>query len=124
MIVFFSVMTLTLSSFFRDPLADVCWTILELNVVGFAASQKTDSVLIHQGKISKVQNDAATIRFRTEQRFQFGLVFSVHSATHCKDHFAVRCPRDLEHLRCARWMFLAPPLPVARIVMAIAVPTA
>jgi hypothetical protein len=28
---------LTLSSFSRDPLADVCWAILELDVVGFAA---------------------------------------------------------------------------------------
>jgi hypothetical protein len=28
---------LTLSSFSRDPLADVCWAILELDVRGFAA---------------------------------------------------------------------------------------
>src|SRR6266436_9013839 len=38
---------LTLASFSRDPLADVCWAILELDVAGFAALKKTDSVLIH-----------------------------------------------------------------------------
>jgi hypothetical protein len=35
-----------LASFSRDPLADVCWAILELDAVGFAALKKTDSVFI------------------------------------------------------------------------------
>jgi hypothetical protein len=34
------------SPFSRDPLADVCWAILERDVVRFAAAKKTDSVLI------------------------------------------------------------------------------
>src|SRR5260370_25533396 len=38
---------LALASFSRDPLAHVSWAILELDVVGFAPSEKTDSVLIH-----------------------------------------------------------------------------
>jgi hypothetical protein len=34
--------------FSRDPLADVCGAILELDAVRFAAPKKTDNVLIHQ----------------------------------------------------------------------------
>src|SRR5258708_10196990 len=35
--------------FSRDPLAYVCWAILERDVVLFAALEKTDRVLIHEG---------------------------------------------------------------------------
>jgi len=31
-----------------DPLANVCWAILELDAVRFATSEKTDNVLIYQ----------------------------------------------------------------------------
>ena len=40
---------LTSASRFRDPLADVRWAILERDVVRFAALEKTDRVLIHEG---------------------------------------------------------------------------
>src|SRR5467141_729558 len=36
-------------SFSRNPLADVRWAILERDVVRFAALEKTDRVLIHEG---------------------------------------------------------------------------
>src|SRR5216684_3532564 len=50
-ITFFSsiVILLMLVSFSRDPLADVRWAILERDVVRFAAIEKTDRVLIHEG---------------------------------------------------------------------------
>src|SRR6266481_6595122 len=35
----------------RDPLADICWAILERDVVRFAALEKTDRVLIHEGEV-------------------------------------------------------------------------
>src|SRR5712664_970012 len=44
-------------SFSRDPLADICWAILERDVVRFAALEKTDRVLIHEGEV-----------FRSEER--------------------------------------------------------
>ncbi len=34
--------------FSRDPLADICWAILQLDAARFAAPKKTDNVLIHQ----------------------------------------------------------------------------
>jgi hypothetical protein len=40
---------LTLLSFSRDPLADICWAVLKRDVVRFAALEKTDRVLIHEG---------------------------------------------------------------------------
>jgi hypothetical protein len=43
-----AIWALTLASFSDDPFPDVCWAILELNVVGFTSLQKSDSVLIHQ----------------------------------------------------------------------------
>ena len=38
-------------SFSRDPFADICWAILERDVVRFAALEKTDRVLIHEGEV-------------------------------------------------------------------------
>jgi len=36
-------------SFPRDPLANVCWAIPDLDAVDFAAVQKPDSLSIHEG---------------------------------------------------------------------------
>ena len=38
-------------SFSSDPLADVRWTILELNTIRFAASEKPDNVSIHESEV-------------------------------------------------------------------------
>lgn len=40
---------LTSASFSRDPLADVCRAILELDAVLFAVFEKPDSISIHEG---------------------------------------------------------------------------
>src|ERR1700761_6788471 len=83
--------------FSRDPLADVCWAIVELDAARFATLKKTDSVLIHQRQIFQVQGDAATDPFRTEQLFQLTYIFSIHSTAQFKDHLSIRYPRDLQH---------------------------
>src|SRR5713101_7381102 len=80
----------------RDPLADICWAILERDVVLFAALQKIDPVLIHEGQISQVQDDAATVGLFADQRFQLAYVFCVHSTAQLDDHLSVRRPRDLQ----------------------------
>src|SRR6266404_2111592 len=84
-------------SFSRDPLANVCRAILDLDAVRFADLEKPDSLSIHEGQVFQVQDDAATLRFRSKQCFHLGYIFCVHSTTQRKDNFAVCRSGDLQH---------------------------
>src|SRR5260370_25136841 len=48
-------------SFSRDPLANVCRAILDLDAVGFAALHETNSLPIDEGQVFQVQYDEASL---------------------------------------------------------------
>jgi hypothetical protein len=100
LMVFSSVFILFLLTYFflllfsLNPLPYIGRTILELDAIGFAMPKKIDHVLIHEGHVTQVQEDALSARFPAEQRFQLSYVFCFNSTAQPKDYFSVCCSRD------------------------------
>ena len=80
-----------------DPFANVWIAIHQHDVRCFAPGQKIDAVLTCQSHILQVENDAAAIRFRGDECFQFGDMLCVEAAAYRKNHFPVLRPVNSEH---------------------------
>ena len=60
------------------------------DVSRFASGQKINAVFARKSHILEVENDAATLGLRTNERFQLGDMLFVEPAAELKDHFPVR----------------------------------
>ncbi len=60
-------LTLTFTSFSRDPLAGMSWAIPELDAVRFTPLKKPDCVPIHQGQVFQIQNYLPSTSFGFEK---------------------------------------------------------
>ena len=76
-------------SFSPDPLADVSWSILELDVGRFTALKKSDLVTIYQGQIFQIQNNLPRGSFGPQKRFHLQVLF-IQSTGKPEDHLSIR----------------------------------
>src|SRR5260370_40471837 len=73
-------------TFSRDPLADVSWTILELDTFRFTSLKKPDRIPIHQGQVFQIQNYFTITSFGSEKCFHLGHLLSAPSTRKSVDH--------------------------------------
>src|SRR6266481_8735930 len=78
------------ASFSPDPLADVSWTILELDAGRFTPLKKPDCVTIDQGQVFQIQNNLPGGGFRPQKRFHLGNLLFIQSTGKPEDHLSVR----------------------------------
>src|SRR5271168_4739814 len=74
----------------RDPLANICCTVLQHHAVPFATLQEADGLASHQGHFFEIKDYPASLRFRANEGFQLGDLFFLHFAAQTKDHLPVR----------------------------------
>jgi hypothetical protein len=77
------------ASFSPDPLADVSWTILELDAGRFTPLKKPDCVTIYQGQVLQIQNNLPSGSFGSQKRFHLGNVLFIQLTGKPEDHLSV-----------------------------------
>jgi hypothetical protein len=78
------------ASFSPDPLADVSWTILELDASRFTPLKKPDCVTIDQGQVFQIQDNLPSGSFGPQKRFHLGNLLFIQSTGKPEGHLSVR----------------------------------
>jgi hypothetical protein len=85
------------ASFSLYPLANIEWTILQLDAVHFTLRQELHSFSIYKRNVSQIQYQIAVGQFQIEQPLQLSNVFDLDSAAESKDDLSVCRSFDLQH---------------------------
>jgi hypothetical protein len=85
------------ASFSLNPLANIEWTILQLDAIRFAMRQELHSFSIYKRDVSQIQYQIAVGQLQTEQPLQLSNVFDLDSAAESKDDLSVCRSFDLQH---------------------------
>jgi hypothetical protein len=84
-------------SFGGNPLADIGWTICQLDTFGFAARQEFHGITVDQCYVLQIEHDVLPSRFQTKEPLQLQNVLGLDSATQRKNHCVVTRPLDPKH---------------------------
>jgi hypothetical protein len=80
-----------------DPLADIGWTILQLDTLRFAACKELQGISIDQRYVLQIEREALTDCFQAEEALQLGNILNLYATTQGKDHAPVGRPLDSHH---------------------------
>src|SRR2546430_1520746 len=84
-------------SFCSDPLADIGWTIFQLDALRFTARQELHGIAIDQCYVLQIERHALTGRFQTKKPLQLGNVLDLDSTAQRKDHSGIGRPLNSQH---------------------------
>jgi hypothetical protein len=80
-----------------NPLTNIGWAISELDILGFAPTEKFHGIPGNQRYIVEIQDQGSIRVLQLKKALQLRNIFRLNSATQCKDDVPVRRPLDSQH---------------------------